>query len=210
LTTAVTAQDGTTTKTYTVTVTRQSAILPVSLINFTAKVEGDRSKIEWVTSSENNNNRFEVESSNDGLNFRKIGTLAGSGTSNQQNKYFLYDQHPVNGVNYYRLIQFDNDGKSQELGVKVVTFKIEVNWSASVFPNPVTNDVNLVINNFTGRQIQVSMVDMNGQVVHQEVINMVSGTNSYRLNLNKEISAGQYIITVSGDGLKEAIKVLKL
>ncbi len=210
LTTVVTAQDGTTTKTYTTTVTRQSAPLPVSLINFTAKVEGERSKIEWATSSENNNNRFEVEVSNDGLNFRKIGTLAGSGTSNQQNKYFLYDQHPSNGVNYYRLIQYDNDGKSQELGVKVVTFKIEVNWSASVFPNPVTNEVNLVINNYNGKQIQVLMADMNGQVVHQEKINMVTGKNSYRLNLNKEMAAGQYIITIYGDGLKEAVKVLKL
>jgi hypothetical protein len=54
------------------------------------------------------------------------------------------------------------------------------------------------------------MVDMNGQVVHQEIINLVTGKNSYRLNVDKEISAGQYIITVSGDGLKEAIKVLKL
>ena len=122
----------------------------------------------------------------------------------------MYDQHPSNGVNYYRLLQFDNDGKNQELGVKVVTFKIEVKWSAIIFPNPISNDINLVINNFTGKQLQIEMVDMNGQVVHQEVINMVSGKNSYRLNLNKEIIAGQYIITIYGDGLKEAVKVLKL
>jgi FAD synthase len=53
------------------------------------------------------------------------------------------------------------------------------------------------------------MVDMNGQIVHQEVINTTIGKNTYRLNLTKEIAAGQYIITVYGDGVKEAIKVLK-
>lgn len=210
ISTVVTAQDGTTTKTYTLTLTRLNEVLPVNLINFTAKVEGERSKLEWVTASENNNNHFEVEVSNDGINFIKIGTLAGAGTSSQQNKYVFYDQHPSIGINYYRLIQFDHDGKKQDLGVKVVNFKIDVKWKVSVYPNPFINDVNLVLNNYNGTKIQVLMADLNGKVIHQEVINVVSGKNTYRLNLNKMILTGQYIITIQGEGLKEAVKILKL
>ena len=209
ITTVVTAQDGTTTKTYTVTVTREETTLPVSLSNFTVTAEGERSKIAWTTSSESNNNRFEVEASNDGINFNKIGTVTGAGTSNQVNKYFLFDNHPSNGINYYRLIQFDNNGKRHDLGVKSLSFKIDLKMSASVYPNPVEDKINLVLNNIKEKQIRVIMVGMNGQQVHQETIDISKGKSEYQLILSKGITAGQYILTVYGGAFKESIKVLK-
>jgi hypothetical protein len=210
ITTIVTAQDASTTKTYTVTVTRLNQILPVNLISFTAKVEGEKSKLEWATASENNNKHFDIEVSNDGLSFIKIGTLAGAGTSSQQNRYVFYDQHPSNGNNYYRLIQFDHDGKKQDLGIIALNFKIDLKWNVNIYPNPFINDVNIVLNNYLGKNIQVSLVNTNGQLIHQELINTSLEKNSYHLNFNKVIPSGQYVITIKGEGLNEAINVLKL
>ncbi|KHJ37930.1 autotransporter-associated beta strand repeat [Pedobacter glucosidilyticus] len=209
ITTIVRAQDGTTTKTYTVTVTREDVTLPVSLINFTVTAEGERSKIAWSTSSESNNNRFEVEASNDGINFNKIGMVSGTGTSNQVNKYFLFDNHPSNGINYYRLTQFDYNGKRHDLGVKSLSFKIALQMSASVYPNPVEDKINLVLNNIQEKQIKVIMVGINGQQVHQETIDITRGKNEYQIILRKGIPAGLYVLTVYGAELKESIKVFK-
>ena len=84
--------------------------LPVELISFNGVAENNEVRLTWETASELNNDFFDVERSQNGLNFEKIGTVKGNGNSNILNQYTFLDKDPYVGFNYYRLKQVDYDG----------------------------------------------------------------------------------------------------
>lgn len=186
-----------------------NTVLPVTLTNFTAKAEGSKSKLEWTTASEQNNNRFEVQRSSDGINFATIATVEGNGNSTATNRYSAFDAQPVNGVNYYRLKQIDNNGKETiASAVKSVSFNFEDNVSAKLFPNPADDVVNISVLNYKGMQLNVNVIDVNGKVVHQEVIDTKVNASSYKLNLSKKLTPGYYSVKLSGVNYNTVLKLV--
>ncbi|MGB5071551.1 MAG: lamin tail domain-containing protein, partial [Flavobacteriales bacterium] len=55
--------------------------LPIELISFTAKANGDHVDLAWATASEKDNDHFNVERSADALDFAPISEVAGAGNS---------------------------------------------------------------------------------------------------------------------------------
>jgi hypothetical protein len=82
--------------------------LPIELILF----EGEKGNLlTWSTASELNNDYFILESSVDGVEWKPVATLNGSGTSMTENNYQFTDNYFVpDTINYYRLSQVDFDG----------------------------------------------------------------------------------------------------
>lgn len=100
-----------------------SPILPVELASFTATLEKEKVLLNWKTKSESNSDRFEIERSEDGKYFEKIGEQKGAGTTLLSSEYHFADEHPANGNNYYRLKQIDFDGSFEYSSV------VQVKWS---------------------------------------------------------------------------------
>lgn len=90
-----------------------SIILPVELAAFVGEKDGRRNKLEWITTTEHNNSYFAVERSTDGLNWETVETVNGSGNSTEMIHYEAYDNNFKEVTNYYRLNQFDFDGKNK-------------------------------------------------------------------------------------------------
>ncbi len=86
--------------------------LPVTMLFFEGKYENKEINLHWGTASEKSNDRFEIERSLDGTNFKKIGEVKGSGTTGNRNDYSFTDQDFAT-VNYYRIKQVDFDGKNE-------------------------------------------------------------------------------------------------
>src|SRR5690606_12112770 len=105
---------------YPITITEISNLntLPVRLKDFTAVAEANKVKLHWTTLSEQNNNRFDIEHSKDGKDFTFLTSEKGKGTTSSMSDYTFYDLNPYIGTNYYRLTQYDHDGKSEVLGIK--------------------------------------------------------------------------------------------
>ncbi|MCB0763586.1 MAG: hypothetical protein KDB84_02700 [Flavobacteriales bacterium] len=99
-------------------------VLPVELLSFTARPEGDMVLVEWSTASETRNDHFTVERSRDGTEYQVIGTVDGAGNSQEVIDYRHYDRDPLNGVGYYRLGQTDLDGTVNYSNVVPVTFSM--------------------------------------------------------------------------------------
>lgn len=115
--------------------------LPIELLSFTAKPEGDNVRIDWITATEVNSSHFEVERSSDGLYFEPIATVNAAGNSAVLQSYTTMDAAPINGVNYYRLRMVDLDGTVEYSPVKIVTF--EQDNSLVLYPNPVANELTI-------------------------------------------------------------------
>ena len=110
------------------TVSNAANPLPVTLIDFTARVEGPATvRLAWATASELNNAGFTVERSLDARSFAAIGTVAGAGTSTARHDYALLDQKLPAGASllYYRLRQTDASGDLHYSPVRTVALSAQ-------------------------------------------------------------------------------------
>lgn len=119
-------------------VAESAALLPVTWISFTAQQQNDAVLLKWSTAIEQNVDGYLVQHSPDGVHWETIGTKAGAGNSNVENDYSFIHSNPVAGINYYRLVQKDLDGK--ENFSKVISINFDgIKEQLSVYPNPVTD-----------------------------------------------------------------------
>jgi hypothetical protein len=91
------------------------APLPVDLISFGGELSDDKNLVtlEWIVTSQVNNNYFEIQRSTNVEQWISIGEIPGAGNSNSQMHYTMHDENPLKGVSYYRLRQTDYDGNSE-------------------------------------------------------------------------------------------------
>ena len=88
-----------------------SAFSAVSLARFTATPLSNNNCVElnWIKSTEINNDYFTVERSIDGINFEAVTIVDGGGNSTKMLTYSAIDKNPQIGLSYYRLMQTDTD-----------------------------------------------------------------------------------------------------
>ncbi len=85
---------------------RASSTLSVSGLNLKASNKDDNKvELDWSTYSETNNRGFEVQRSDDGINFDPIGFIKSQAVSGSGARYTFTDPFPFKGKNYYRLLQ---------------------------------------------------------------------------------------------------------
>jgi hypothetical protein len=107
-----TAVEGTECTGSTPLVVNGSGALPVTLFGFTAQEENNQALLHWKTGSELNNKGFEIQRSKNAINWNKIGFVNGALNSSLEKNYSFKDEDPLPGKNFYRLLQYDLDGKS--------------------------------------------------------------------------------------------------
>ena len=78
--------------------------------SFTVKQKNEHAVIEWATSQELANHKFEIQRSFDAEDWAVIGTLAGRNKSLDYVNYTYTDFFPELGSNYYRLRQINQNG----------------------------------------------------------------------------------------------------
>ncbi|MFB9863537.1 T9SS type A sorting domain-containing protein [Rufibacter immobilis] len=119
--------------------------LPVTLVGFTAKRSPAGIILAWSTAAEVNNDRFVVERSTNGKTFAAIGEVKGSGNSSVLQHYAFTDPSPQAGINYYRLTQYDHDGKFETSAMVHLAYTGTSSMALSAFPNPVPANSDLTI-----------------------------------------------------------------
>jgi hypothetical protein len=89
--------------------------LPVELTQFEAVGYPQWNVIKWSTASEQNSDYFSLESSTDGETWRQINKQSAAGNSTSELRYSYID-YTQKELTYYRLVQFDIDGKFEIYG----------------------------------------------------------------------------------------------
>ena len=183
-------------------------VLPVTLTSFTAKADGNYATLQWTTSNGENNKGFEIYrkvESKENTVFVKIGAV--SATIKDQpltiNHYNFIDKSPLNGTNYYKLVQVDNDGVESELGIRSLIFSLS-NLNLIAYPSPTSNEVTISFEK--GKYNTLTITDVGGKVLQQMGIKPTE--NSKRVLLGKYM-VGIYLIRLSGENGNETLKVLR-
>lgn len=196
-----TITNGTESGTQQATVNIIEGTVPVRFTSFTAASNNCSIQLSFTTAFEQNNNRFEVEWGTDGNNWQTVVTLASKGNSSMAQSYAAVHRSPINGNNYYRIKQVDNDGKTSYSAV--VTLKNNCNKVVvAVAPNPFVNSFSV---QGLADQSTLQLLDAQGRVVQRK--DKCSGTVAIDA---KALPAGSYVLLVnSADGSKQSFTLIK-
>lgn len=167
--------------------------VPVQFLSFTGKDNVHSVLLNWITGREKNNDRFTVMKSVDGENFEAIGTVKGKGDSNNPTQYSFADVDAGYGVNYYKIIQHDYNGESDQTEVILVNkiSKVEM----LVAPNPFNNSTEIRLMSSVEGSAELRILDVQGNIVEER---------PYTLNSQASVGAhlpiGVYVVQIiTGD-----------
>ena len=189
--------------------------LPLELISFSAKRKNNNDVLaEWVTGSELNVNRFEIEVAKGNReyqqsNFIKIGQLNSHGNSTGEQYYNYTDlENNKTGIRYYRLKMIDNDGSFSYSPIRPVVFGNDLLWQ--VYPNPSAGIFNLVYQLTNGETLSVKIYDVTGKTIKE--YNSVANGFLQKMTVDlqdKLYASGMYLLEVSGGLKKQTFRLIK-
>ena len=163
-----------------------TAILPITLINFKGQqLQNNTNLLEWSTSSEINNDFFNIERSINAKEFYSIGEVNGAGNSNNLIRYKFTDNSPNSGRNYYRLKQIDFNGEYSYSKAIALNNKMN-NTNIFVANNVLQINLNSEISNSS-----IQIIDAVGRIVYSKDIN-----SNIKINTTN-FTTGIYIIKLS-------------
>ena len=184
--------------------------IPVELTSFTAVANGNSVVLDWQTSTETNNQGFEVQRKS-GNDFYPIGFVDGYGTSLEPQQYSYSDINLENGDYEYRLKQVDFDGSFQysEI-VKVELFLISEFQLRQNYPNPFNPSTTIKFAVPESRFVNLSVYNLLGEKV-AELINEVKDAGEYEVNFNAiNLPSGIYISKINAEEYNKTIKMTLL
>jgi Secretion system C-terminal sorting domain len=185
----------------------RNAALPVALEDYTVNLRDEKVQVQWTTSSEINNARFNIERSADGRQFTEIATVPAVGNTTGKT-YQWIDDRPLTNLSYYRLSQTDLDGRKEYFAVKKVMNRSLSDRTLIVAPNPFTTELTAFINVAQAQQVTISLTDINGRILKTVYGKYAQGAAEININTN-DLSKGVYLLKIKGEDFMQTQKVIK-
>lgn len=165
--------------------------LPVSLTSVSANVfENSKVMLNWTTNSETNNDFYNIEHSDNGVDWEFLAKIDGAGNSTEVNSYNYLHQKPKQSINYYRITQVDFDGKSTIIATKSVKLTQSSVHNIKVYPNPSSDMIHLNISKDENDGVEI--YDLTGKLV-STIVQQEFQNGQLAINVSK-LNNGLYII----------------
>lgn len=177
-------------------------VLPVTLLFFDATISDSKSvHLQWATLSEQNADFYEIQRSNDAINWTPILQKDAAGNSNSLLKYEAWDLEPLQGIAYYRLKSVDFNETFSYSDIQQVSF---MDVSTQFYPNPAKEYVIIQHPEISKNKVVVSNVM--GQPMPTN--NTILGENKSYLDVSN-LPTGIYFVRLKDwNGIEETFKFM--
>ena len=180
--------------------------LPIELLDFSLKCEGDELELNWSTASETNNDYFLVESTSDGIEWQELARVKSKGNGSLLRKYELEESLKKGELIYYRLSQVDLDGKKESFKTILANCDDAVS-GFKFYPNPANDQINLVITSSLARSEGVlRIMDNLGRTALKTDFQLKKGTNVLPLQLT--LPKGIYFVSFTSESFSSEVQKL--
>jgi hypothetical protein len=177
---------------------------PVTYLNFDAKKSEEYIYLNWVITSELNNDYYSVERCTDGFSFVEIGRIKGMGNSSTSKMYKYTDTYSGTDNLYYRLAQYDLDGTvhySTVIKVKPQNTKAGL----IIQNNPFQDELYIVaLGEEQKERPVVNVLDYSGKLLISKTVEM-----NEEMAIGSELPAGLYFLQYVNNGEITNYKVIK-
>jgi hypothetical protein len=162
-------------------------------------------EISWITLSESNTLKFEVERTTDYTHWTVVGEKSAAGNSSTPIQYTIYDESAINEV-YYRLKQIDQNGDANYYPMG------STNCSdlglIRAFPNPTNGELTLRSNIVEDGEYEIRVTNTIGILVHLESTHFEKGINDYSLDFS-HFAKGIYSIELNSANERKIVRFVK-
>lgn len=162
--------------------------------------------VSWGVPDENDLDKYEIERSEDGINFSVAGTVAGNGNT----AYKFNDPYTRAGIFYYRIKAISKHGVINYSNTARVGI-LNASPSLYVFPNPATaNKTYLQISDrFPIGTYHLTLLTTDGKIVHTKKIIHTGNQGIYTFMPSTTLAPGMYQLdVVLPDNSRQLLKVM--
>jgi len=186
--------------------------LPITLSSFTATYlqENNSVLVNFTVATQLNNKEFVIEKTTDGIVYTEVAIVPGAGTTPFTESYSAVDPNPTPGISYYRLKQIDMDENPTVFPPAVITIGNDQNNSLSIYPNPVTTNLNVIYMSSDEAPLSIDIFDMAGRKASSSfsLNNVKEGINNFSINAS-DLTSGIYIVRVTGAQKSYSLRFVK-
>ncbi|OHX66166.1 T9SS type A sorting domain-containing protein [Flammeovirga pacifica] len=172
--------------------------LPITLSNFSVTVNNNEVDLVWVDQQEINASHFIIERSTDGKKYEAISDkIEAAGNSNTELSYSFTDENPPKMATlYYRLVEVDFDGKSQQW-VRTVHLSEVDERNIRIYPVPADTELHI---EFTHQDAEeITLVLINAETGQKSVLHGSANYDKMSYNVSA-VAAGIYVAEIYHEG----------
>jgi hypothetical protein len=175
---------------------------PVEILDFTVQTEDEGVHLQWITTSEENTDHFEMLRSNDGIHFQTIGTIKASGNSNSLLTYDFHDNEAFTGIIYYKIVTVDYDGSQQDSEIK----SAQKDTKKAIVLSPVFEGETSLLIYGKLNYLEYSIFDMIGREISKASIE----NPSEKIPIGQDLAPACYLLKIKTNFYSETIKICKV
>ncbi|HNW69300.1 MAG TPA: hypothetical protein PKI01_02780 [Bacteroidales bacterium] len=174
--------------------------LPIELLSFEGDCNENGIELNWVTSSETNNDYFTIQKSKNYRDFIDIARISGAGNSNNYQYYSYNDTDGENGTTYYRLKQTDYNGHFT-ISKTIYTDCSDISNQSDSYSIKTTGEkeITIAFSDLPGSEIFIEAFDLNGAeiAIISNDLDVNGGLHSYKYRF---VKPGVFIVkAIIGD-----------
>lgn len=179
-------------------ITPPDAPLPVTLVSFAVARENASAVLSWSTTTESNSSEFEVQQSENGKVWNRVGAVSATGESKELVRYHFVHNQPAEGNNFYRLKMIDNDATFSLSRIVMIHFG--ETSAVQLYPNPTTDYMKLTVG--AGKIANVQLYNIQGVMVLE-----TKPDSSDIVDLSR-LAPGAYVVKVKqGSGVTSTRRI---
>ncbi len=183
--------------------------LPVTRMELRGKLVNNDGEISWRTTDEFNTASFDLQRSTDGRAFTTVANIAAANQAGIHH-YNYIDKNIISlrvPTLYYRLKQKDLDGHF--LYSDIVTLSLKENDILLLYPNPVKENIGLIINLPKSQMVDIRILDNTGRVIKRTQKRLPAGSNFLPFDVSG-MAKGIYSIELKSEAISERRQFVKL
>ena len=182
--------------------------LPVELVRFDVRAEGQKALLTWETATEIDNTGFEIQQSNaDGQHWQAIGLVLPKGDGKSPARYEYRTETLQPGKYAFRLRQIDRDGGSALLPARTVNI-YGAGLTIALSPNPAGVETRINVGTARREKVRLELLDAQGRPAGFSVDEEVDGALEIPLQL-ADLPAGMYYLMARTGQIEERRILIK-
>lgn len=166
--------------------------------------------LSWTTTQEEDLQMFVIQKSTNGIDFKRVGDVKGSGFSNKNQAYRFVDLALPEAKTYYRLLHYATDGSFTISETFFIGQSLSNEWTVSSVSSTIANhDLDLNLNTKKATTIDYVVKNKNGRTVKTGQQDLAKGSNVVSINC-KAFANGEYNVTLQSPRSKADITIKKV
>jgi hypothetical protein len=185
-----------------------NSVLATRFLNVKGYSANKKPVIEWSVAENESSKNYEVQKSNDGINFVTETIINTSGKVGMEG-YSFRSAQDITNIIYYRIkINDKNNGFTYSRTIALKETDNKTN-NLTLLQNPVSTTLNFAYSATSANASTINIYSATGAKVFSTQMTMQKGMNTVSMNLDNRLVAGTYVLEVVNSNERSVTKLIK-